>query len=142
MSRRVLLDVNVLLALSKEDHVHHERAHEFFAAVDSWGTTAITELGLLRLMLTEAVMGRVVRASEALEQVRALRRADGWSWIPDGVSPAQWPVAGVSLHGRRQVTDLQLVNLAAVNDCVLATLDAGIARSLRPHERHLVEVWG
>lgn len=140
MTRR-LLDVNVLLALIWDRHVHHDQAHERFAAIDMWSTTPITELGLVRLMLTEAVTGRAVRASEALAQVSALRQADGWSWIADDVSPATWNVAAGSIRGRRQVTDLQLVNIAAVNDCVLATFDAGILQTLRPAERHLVEIW-
>lgn len=140
MTRR-LLDVNVLMALSWDGHVHHDQAHERFAAVGSWSTTPITELGLLRLMLTEAVTGRAVHASEAFAQVRALREADGWSWIADDVSPAMWHVAQGNPRGRRQVTDLQLVNIAAANDCMLATFDEGILHVLRPSERHLVEIW-
>lgn len=141
MIRRLLLDVNVLLALSWESHVHHERAHARFAEVDSWCTTAITELGLIRLLMTEAVVGRTVRWPEAVGQVRALRQGEGWSWISDDVSPATWRVDGHSMRGRRQVTDLQLVNIAAANDCSLATFDAGIIQLLRPQERHFVELW-
>jgi len=141
MTRCVLLDVNVLLALSWDHHEHHEQAHERFAAVQRWCTTPITETSLVRLLLTEAVVGRVVRAQDAREQLRALRKVRGWSWLADGTSPATWAVASDSLRGRRQVTDLQLVNVAADNDAVLATFDAGLLRALRPQEKHLVEVW-
>lgn len=141
MTVRRLLDVNVLLALSWSDHIHHDLAHERFATTEAWGTTPMTELGLLRLMMTESVIGRPVRAADALEQVRALRRADGWSFIADDVSPTAWSVAGGSLRGHRQVTDLHLVNVAAANDSVLATFDVGIQRSVRPNERRFVEVW-
>jgi toxin-antitoxin system PIN domain toxin len=141
VNRRRLLDVNVLLALAWAGHVHHDLAHERFAELDSWSTTPITELGLVRLMLTEPVVGRVVRASEALDQLRAFRAADGWSWIPDYLSPTDWAIAAGSLRGRRQVTDLQLVNLAGANDCVLATFDARIPEMLLPQNRALVEVW-
>lgn len=141
MTRLVLLDVNVLLALSWDQHVHHYEAHERFATVDSWCTTPITETGLVRLLLTEAVVGRVVRGREAQDQLRALRAVDGWSWLADDTSPATWTVASDSLRGRRQATDLQLVNVAADNDAVLATFDVGIPRSLHPDERHLVELW-
>ena len=61
------------------------------------------------------------------------------SW--DHHEQAQWAVVTDSLRGRRQVTDLQLVNVAADNDAVLATFDAGILQALRPQEKHLVEVW-
>ncbi|MEJ1087557.1 TA system VapC family ribonuclease toxin [Microbacterium sp. Mu-80] len=141
MNRPRLLDVNVLLALSWDGHVHHERAHERFGSIDAWSTTPITELGLLRLLLTENVVGRPVTAAEAMGQLRALRRAEGWSWVADDASPVTWTVAGDDLRGRRQVTDLQLVNIAASSDRVLATFDAGIVRALRPNERHLVEIW-
>ncbi|WP_300265103.1 TA system VapC family ribonuclease toxin [Microbacterium sp.] len=141
MTQSVLLDVNVLLALSCDAHEHHERAHARFAHIDSWSTTPITELGLLRLMMTPAVMGRTVSASAARAQVKALRSADGWSWVADDVSPAEWGAGGYALRGRRQVTDLQLVNLAARHECVLATFDDGIRHGLRPKERAVVDVW-
>ncbi|UJP11663.1 hypothetical protein L2X99_05530 [Microbacterium sp. KUDC0406] len=133
--------MNVLLALTWTDHVHHDLAHERFASTESWSTTSITEIGLLRLMMTESVIGRPVPAVQALEQVRALRRAEGWSWISGDVSPTTWVVAGGVLRGHRQVTDLHLVNVAAANNAVLATFDSGIQRSLRPQERSFVELW-
>ena len=67
-------DVNVLLALSLRHHEHHEQAHERFAAIQSWCTTPITEIGLVRLLLSEAVVVRVVRAQDLREQLRALRK--------------------------------------------------------------------
>ncbi|GAB6857821.1 PIN domain-containing protein [Microbacterium xylanilyticum] len=71
MTRRVLLDVNVLLALSLR---HHEQARKRFAAIQSWCTTPITEIGLVRLLLRETVVVRVVRAQDVREQLRALRK--------------------------------------------------------------------
>lgn len=60
----------------------------------------------------------------------------------DNLSLAEWTAAADSLRGRRQVTDLHLVNLVSANDCALATFDAGIVDALRPGERHLVDLWG
>lgn len=136
-----LLDVNVLLALSWNQHIHHRRAHEAFRETGAWSTTPATETGLIRLLLTEVVVGRVVTAGEALAQLASLRRVPGWSWIDDDASPATWIIGTDALRGRRQVTDLHLLNLAVAHGATLATFDAGIRRSLRPAERHFVEVW-
>ena len=62
-----LLDVNVLVALVLDQHVHHVAAHRQFAGVaERWFTTPLTEAGLLRLLLTPAVAGREVAGAEAL----------------------------------------------------------------------------
>ena len=141
MTNRLLLDVNVLLALGCDAHVHHDAAHARFSEVSAWSTTPITELGFVRLMLTEAVIGRSVRPADALDQLRAFRAVEGWSWISDDMSPTVWPSVRGVLRGRRQVTDLQLVAIAAANGCRVATFDEGIKQMLPPQERHLVEVW-
>ncbi|MFT4258752.1 TA system VapC family ribonuclease toxin [Microbacterium sp.] len=141
MTRRALLDVNVLVALSSPQHVHHDIAHEHFAQLSSWCTTPITETGLVRLLMTEAVVGARIDGTDAVAQVRAFRAAPGWSWLADDVSPTQWRIGVDVLRGRQHVTDLQLVNVAAANDCVLATFDARIRRALRPSERRWVNVW-
>ncbi|MEZ5085771.1 MAG: TA system VapC family ribonuclease toxin [Tessaracoccus sp.] len=137
----MLLDVNVLLALTWSQHVHHGVAHERFSALSSWSTCAVTEAGLLRLLLTEQVVGRKVSGSEALGQLQAIRRVAGWSFLDDGASLAAASIDMRVLMGRRQVTDLQLVNLAAAHRTQLATFDAGIRDSLVPADRHLVSVW-
>lgn len=137
----MLLDVNVLLALSWDQHVHHEAAHRRFAEVESWHTTPITEAGLVRLLLTEAVVGRRVTGQEALTQLRGLRTVAGWGWLPDDSSLAEGAVNDTILIGRRQVTDLHLVNLAATNQTRLATFDSGIRDWLVPADRHLVDIW-
>jgi toxin-antitoxin system PIN domain toxin len=54
-----LCDVNVLLALCHEDHVHHERALVWLAGVEKAGDVIIcriSQLGLLRLLNNPAVM--------------------------------------------------------------------------------------
>lgn len=49
---RALLDVNVLIALHDRDHVHHERASEWFAnhADQGWSSCPLTQNGCLRIM--------------------------------------------------------------------------------------------
>ena len=141
MTATTLLDVNVLLALSWDQHVHHELAHARFHELDRWSTTPATEAGLLRLLLTESVVGRRVSGQEALGQLMALRAVSGWSMIADTATLADPLIDMRILMGRRQVTDLQLVNLAATQASTLTTFDADIRESLIPDERHWVNVW-
>lgn len=137
----MLLDVNVLLALSWDQHIHHTVAHERFAGLDEWSTCPATESGLMRLLLTEQVVGRKVTGSEALGQLSAIRQVPGWRYLPDSCSLAEPVIDTRVLMGRRQVTDLQLVNLAAANDTTLATFDASLRASLMPADQRWVGVW-
>lgn len=137
----MLLDVNVLLALSWDQHVHHNTAHERFTGVTDWYTTPATEAGLVRLLLTEAVVGRKVSGAEALGQLGAIRAARGWRFLPDDASLSAAGIDMRVLMGRRQVTDLQLVNLAAAHDTQVATFDVGLRDALVPADRRWVQVW-
>ena len=137
----MLLDVNVLLALSWDRHVHHAAAHARFRELDEWCTTAVTESGLVRLLMTEAVVGRRVSGGEALAQLRAMRGVPGWRHLVDGTSLADSAVDTRVLMGRRQVTDLHLVNLAASHGVQLATFDADLHDWLVPDDRRWVQVW-
>jgi len=139
--RAVLLDVNVLLALTWDQHIHHAIAHQRFAELDTWSTCATTEAGLLRLLLTEPVVGRKVTGGEALGQIAAIRQVAGWSFLSDSASLAAPVIDTRVLMGRRQVTDLQLVNLAAANQRRLATFDGELRSSLVPEDRRWVTVW-
>ncbi|HJC58732.1 MAG TPA: PIN domain nuclease [Candidatus Dietzia intestinigallinarum] len=137
----MLLDVNVLLALSLEHHIHHHLAHDRFAELESWSTCPVTESGLLRLLMTEQVVGRKVAGSEALAQLDALRRVQGWTFLVDSVSLAESHIDTRVLMGRRQVTELHLVELAASHGVSLATFDASLKTALVPDDQHLVTVW-
>lgn len=56
-------DVNVWLALTYEGHVHHLAARKWFEALPEVARLffcRVTQLGLLRLLSTEAVMGNEV----------------------------------------------------------------------------------
>ena len=137
----MLLDVNVLLALTWDQHIHHQAAHARFAQLDSWATCSVTEAGLLRLLLTEQVMGRRVTGGEALAHLDAIRSVPGWTFLTDAVSLAAPVIDTRVLMGRQQVTDLHLVSLAATNDVQLATFDAALRDSLVPADQRWVNVW-
>ena len=134
----VLLDVNVLIALAWPQHVHHDRAHDWFDAHEgTWATTPITESGLVRLSTTSAVVGRSVVMSEALGALRVVRELPRHDW-PDDASFGEPRVDLARLVSRRQVTDVHLVDLAARRSGVLGTFDASVVDALEPGDRHLV----
>lgn len=137
-----LLDVNVLLALTWDQHVHHQVAHRLFPQVDAhWATTPVSESGLLRLLLTPQVVARTVSAVEALSVLRGLRAQPGWHWWPDDASFADTALDLRPLMGRRQVTDMHLLDVATRHHGVLVTFDEGIARTVSPAHRDRVVVW-
>jgi toxin-antitoxin system PIN domain toxin len=133
-----LLDVNVLVALTNPDHVHHGRATAWFESVASWATCPTTEAAFLRLMMNPAVAGRAIDATEALGVLAALRALPGHRFLADDTSLADPAIDLIGLRGHRQVTDLHLVNLAARNGAVLATFDGAIASALVGDDKGLV----
>jgi len=137
-----LLDANVLVALTSPDHVHHARAHEWFARTSSWATTPVTESAFLRLMLNPAVAGAARSPAEVTAVLDALRSLPGHRFLPDDASLAAPLIDLAGLQGHRQVTDLHLVNVAARHDAALATFDARIRRSLGPADRRHCAVIG
>lgn len=137
-----LLDVNVLVALAWQGHIHHDRCHRWFAARAgaAWGTTPVTEAGLVRVSLTPAAVGRPVAATEVMELVRRLRAVSGHVFLPDSSSLAEAVIDVGRLASHRQVTDLHLVNLAATHSGRLVTLDHAIPEYLAPGDRRFVHV--
>lgn len=138
----MLLDVNVLVALSTTRHVNHAAATARFMQLDSWATCPTTEAGLLRLLLNERVVGRRATGAEALAQLKQMRSSPKWRFITDQTSLAQPAIDMRVLVGYRQVTDLQLINLAANSGTRLATFDMALCESLAPEDQRWVEFWG
>ena len=69
-------DINVWVALTHGGHVHHFVAHDWFEALDDRARFCFcrfTQLGLLRLLTAEAVMG-----DEVLTQMSAWSVYDRW----------------------------------------------------------------
>ena len=135
-----LLDVNLLIALTNTAHLHHNRAHAWFAAIDSWATTSMTEASFVRLMLNPHVAGRQVTTHEVMSVLHGLRALPGHRFLPDDSTLADPVIDITALVGHNQVTDMHLVNLAALHGAVLATFDAGIPATLIPADRRFVVV--
>ncbi len=137
-----LLDVNVLVALSWPQHVHHQRAHSWFAARHSqqWATTPITEASFIRISSNTAVIPAAVSVADAVQALVAMRALPGHLFVPDDSSMADPVIDTTRLVTPRQVTDLHLINLAARNGVVLATLDTAVTTYLTEADRRYVEL--
>jgi toxin-antitoxin system PIN domain toxin len=116
-----LLDGNVLVALTVEDHVHHRVAVEWFDRNEpTIATCPITQGTLLRFLIREGH-----RADDAAAVLTALRESAWHQFWPDDLPYESVHLAGVI--GHRQVTDAYLVALARHHGGRVTTLDRGLA---------------
>ena len=142
MSRRALLDVNVLIALFDDGHVHHDVAHDwFYDHQGGFATCALTENGFLRILLNprgpvEADRGRV------FEGLKALCSSGDHDFWPDAVSLRDDSLFDPEVHlSYLQIADVYLLGLATRMGGTLATFDASIPlRAVRGATRDALTV--
>lgn len=135
-----LPDVNVLVAASAPDHIHHAIAYSWLKNAPCYSTTPITESGLVRCLMNPRVVSQAVSydiALKILDRLKSNRRAVYWA---DSLDIAQAPIRFTGTMGYRQVTDLRLINLADQHYGRLVTFDAKIAAALSDEDRHLIRV--
>ena len=117
----LLADGNLLIALVVVDHVHHDRAVEWFTTEEpTLATCPITEGTLLRFLIREGSSARV-----AIGVLDAIRAAPWHRFWADDIPYEAAQLGGVI--GHRQVTDAYLVALARHHGGRVATLDKGLA---------------
>lgn len=138
--RLELFDVNVLIAMTLRQHIHHRQAIEHLAVTDRWATSPITEAGWLRLLMNPTVSGRAVPVTEALRAIDSCRARSEWNFIPDDVSLSAPRIDLSVLVGAKQVTHFHLVELAARAGARLTTFDVRLRDALAPVDRHHVRV--
>ncbi len=126
--RSALLDVNVLIALFDETHVHHETAHDWFTdnRASGWATCAITENGFLRV-LTHPRAAVVDDRETVFASLRTFCSGRGHAFWADAISLRDEKLFDASvIVSHRQLTDVYLLGLATRRGGRLATFDAGI----------------
>lgn len=124
-----LLDINVLVALFDAAHVHHEAAHQWFAAVGqaSWATCPITENGLTRVLGNPAYSSVSAPPAVVVRRLHIFCGHPGHVFWEDVLSLTDAGRFDTKiLQGHRQITDLYLVGLAAHYGGKLATFDTHI----------------
>jgi uncharacterized protein len=125
-------DINVWVALTYEGHVHHTTAAAWFAEIPPDVTLAFcrfTQLGLLRLLTTPAVMG-----DEVMTQPQAWAAFDRWLQDPRVTfidEPPEIETRFRSLTRRRQPAtkdwaDSFLAAFATAGYLTLVTFDRGM----------------
>jgi toxin-antitoxin system PIN domain toxin len=129
-----LPDLNVWLALSWANHMHSEAAWTWFShrEDDRFFFCRLTQLGLLRLLATSAVMGKDVRTI-----------GEAWKvydrWLEDsrvGIRQESVELDGAFRAATRSVSrlsspkalgDCYLLAVGKVTDATLVTFDRGLA---------------
>jgi toxin-antitoxin system PIN domain toxin len=121
-----LLDVNALIALAWDSHIHHVPMREWFAANASqgWATCPITESGFVRVSTNPKVLDTPIGVIDARRVLAALRLAEGHNFLVDDVSLVDDDVP--EILGHRQVTDAHLLTLARRAGVRLVTFDAAV----------------
>ena len=131
MTLLVFPDVNVWLALATPGHIHHKDAKRWFESLDEADLLfcRFTQIGLLRLLTTAAVMGR-----DVLNQREAWQAYD--KFLAGGVRFLEEPPA-LDGHFRRltrhpssspkEWADAYLAAFAIGGGLLLATFDKALA---------------
>ena len=119
-----LLDGNLLVALVIDTHVHHERAHRWFAHLggNRFSTCLVTEGTLLRVHMQTAEDGSAAAAWNTLKEVCAHPAHEWW-----GNAFSYVDVPHCNLQGSAQITDAWLAELTRRREGKLATLDSALA---------------
>ncbi len=135
-----LLDVNALVAMVWDSHVHHATIRAWFAAngADGWATCPITESGFVRVSSNPRVLPHAIGVEAARGVLTALHRAEGHTFLVDDVSIGDADVPRLS--GHRQVTDAHLLTLARRRKVRLVTFDRGLLELSGGHGVELLTV--
>ena len=129
MSAGFLLDVNLLIALVRQDHVGHRRAREWFERVGShnWATCAMTEASFVRIITNPRFLAHPPDIGEAVHMLELLTRLPGHRfWTLDVAFVSAVEPLLERLFGHQQVTDAYLLGLAISKKGKLATFDKGL----------------
>jgi hypothetical protein len=123
-----LLDVDVLVAFTDEDHEHHKIVRNWFIreSQNAWGLCAFTEAGFLRVTTRPKTGGRTFEQASAMLAQLVIR--PGYRYWP---ITSEWSVLAAPfrnrLFGHQQITDAYLLGLAVKENGVVVTLDRAMS---------------
>ena len=130
-----LLDVNVLLALMDEAHVHHAEAHSWFDrdGREAWATCPITQNAVLRILGNSRYHNTPGPPHVVLPILRMLCESPGHCFWSDDVSLLGNGVLDAArLLTTADITDTYLLALARAHGGKLATLDRRLKTAAVP----------
>ena len=120
---KYLLDVNILIALTETEHVHHPMVMKWFNSPGlDWGLCAFSEAGFLRLTTNSRSGSNTVE--ESIDVLAILESHPGYRYWPITVG---WLTLAAPfrerIYGHQQITDAYLLGLAIKENGILVTLD-------------------
>ncbi len=126
---RALLDVNVLIALLDEAHIHHVQTMSWLERniQYGWATCPITQNGCIRIMSQPGYPGALPAAVVAERLAEAADNSDHEFWPDDVDLLKEASLDWSRVLGHRQVTDAYLLALAVRHQGRLVTLDRRIS---------------
>jgi hypothetical protein len=141
---RALLDVNVLIALLDEDHVHHAGARAWWGSESAfgWASCPLTENGVVRILPSSAYKGGPFAIADVIGGLNVfIQKTDHVFW-PDSISVRDGNLFDPGKLTSGKLTDSYLIALALANGGRFVTLDAGasIQAIHGATPRHIVRV--
>jgi len=129
---RNLLDVNVLVALFDERHVHNNLAQSWLTKnlKNGWASCPITENGLIRI-LTNPNYSRFSRfpVEDIASRFVDFKTTTNHEFWPDKISLLNRNHFDTeNILGAKQLTDVYLLGLAAANEGRFVTFDRTVAK--------------
>ncbi len=128
---RALLDVNVLIALHDQAHVHHGVASEWFVRhIDAgWSSCPLTQNGFVRIM-AQPNYAQPKPLSALIDRLREATASPAHAFWPDDLSLVDADrFHQPHIHSPRQLTDLYLLALAVKNEGRLVSFDLRVPLS-------------
>jgi uncharacterized protein len=125
-----LLDVNVLLALFHEGHVHHDVAHDWFvdSGASGWASCPMTENGLLRILSNPARVKEHLPLHEVRDLLKTFCEHSAHQFWPDDLSLRDADRFNfAAIRGHQQLADVFLLGLAVKHGGRFVTLDQRVA---------------
>ncbi len=141
---RALLDLNVLISLIDDHHLHYVRAHDWWEQnrAHGWASCPLIQNGFLRI-LSQPSYNAPLPLSEAFRLLCEATEADDHTFWPDDVSLLDDQcINRERVLGPKQLTDIYLLALAVKHNGRLVTFDRAIpiaaVRDAKPH--HVVVI--
>jgi len=125
---RALLDVNVLIALLDEGHIHHGLAMSWLESEvgHGWASCPLTQNGCIRIMTQPTYPGGLVAAQVAGRLAEAANGSDHEFWPADINMLGEGVFDWARVLGHRQITDAYLLSLAVHHGGRFVTFDRRI----------------
>ncbi len=136
-ARVYLLDVNGVIALLDESHVHHLAMTEWFSVSGlDWALCPFTEAGVLRFLTRPKTGG--MSMEEASLMLTRLKERTGYHYQPiSGDWDSLTAPFSKRLLGHKQITDAFLLGLAIHEGLTLVTFDRAILHLAGDQISHL-----